>query len=236
MAMKILTPVDQSPRDKIVLPYCTRMAKALDASVSLVRAVPLTKSIVPSSTRQAEAYVEAVVDSIREKGLAANGAVERGPPAAVIVSAAHRVEADLIIMATRGRSRGGLGKFVLGSIAAAVMATTSKPVLVLSEAEEAAPTDSETRRQSAYLARVLWYRESKGIYTHELVQDQLVRLVESGLDEQVLLRTYHACREEGEVLDWLDVGFQADTLSKYLPEPGSPLREQPPYTPEIRAA
>lgn len=216
--MRILCPVDQSVRDKIVLRHCARLAKSLSASTIIVNAVPFTRSLIPNSPRRSDAYVEAVVAGLREKGLDAEGVVERGPPASVIVSLAHRVEADLIVMATRGRTRSGLGKFVLGSVAEAVMATTSKPVLTLSEAEERAPADEKTRRQSAYLARVLWNRQARGLYTHEQVQNELIRLVESGLDEQVLLATYRACRQEGRALDWLDLTFQADTLERFLPD------------------
>ncbi len=216
--MRILCPVDQSVRDKIALRHCTRLAKSLNASTIIVNAVPFTKSLMPNSPRRSEAYVEAVAAGLREKGLDAEGVVERGPAASVIVSLAHRVEADLIVMATRGRTRSGLGKFVLGSVAEAVMATTSKPVLTLSEAEERVPTDEKTRRQSAYLAQVLWNRQARGLYTHEQVRNELIRLVESGLDEQVLLATYQACREEGWALDWLDLAFQSDTLERFLPD------------------
>jgi hypothetical protein len=200
------------------------MAKEIDASIVVVRAVPLTRSLLPSATRQATAYVDAVVAGLREQDVDANGYLERGEPAAVITDLSYRLEADLIVMATRGRSRSGLGKFVLGSVATAVMATTSKPVLTLSEVEELAPVDEETRRQSAYLAKVLWSRESKGLYTHDQVQTQLVRLVEWGLDERVLLATYQGCRDEEESLDWLDLGFQAETLRKFLPD-GADARE-----------
>jgi hypothetical protein len=47
--MKILTPVDQSRRDGIVLPYCVSIAKALDASIALVQVVPLTRSLIPGA-------------------------------------------------------------------------------------------------------------------------------------------------------------------------------------------
>jgi hypothetical protein len=79
----------------------------------------------------------------------------------------------------RGRTRSGLGKFVLGSVAEAMTATTSKPALTLSEAEERVPADEKTSRQPAYLTRVLWNRWARGLDTHVQVQNELIGRVES---------------------------------------------------------
>lgn len=214
--MKILTPVDQSARDGIVLPYCVRMADALEAVVALVHIIPLTRSLVPNAMRQAEAYLFAVESGLREQGLTTEAIVRRGDPAGVIVALASELEVDLIVMTTRARS--SLGKFVLGSVADAVLANCPKPVLLLSEATNGSRSDEGTRRQSAYLATVIWHKQARGLYARDESKQELERLAASGLDRSVLFATYQALEDRGALFDWLDIDFQMNTLRKFLPE------------------
>src|SRR3990172_144562 len=98
--MKILVPLDKSPRDGIALPYSVRMAKPLKAPVVVAHVVPLTRSLVQNAMREAEAYVTAVAASHREQGITVDGCVQRGDPAAVIVTLAGGLRADLVVMVT----------------------------------------------------------------------------------------------------------------------------------------
>ena len=233
--MKILTPVDQSRRDGIVLPYCVRMAKALDASIALVHVVSLTRSIMPGALREAEAYVTAVADGLREEGLTVEGVAQRGDPAAVIVAIANQLQVDMIVMVTRGRK--GLGKLVVGSVADAVLASCEKPVLLLSEAANGGKVDEKTQLQSAYVATFVWQRQLKGLYTPEEAEHQLDRLARAGLDRGTLFETYRSHQERGSAPAWVDIDFQLDTLREFLPEalPES-SREKSAKIRKIRAA
>ncbi len=233
--MKILTPLDQSLRDGIVLRYCTRMAKELGARIVIVSVVSLARSLKPGAMRQTEAYIDAVEAGLREQEVAVEGLVQRGDPAAVVVALADELDVDMIIMATR--ARGSLGKLVLGSVADAVLTSCQKPVLLLSEATENEKVDDSTRLQSAYLATIVWHRQAKGIYTPAEAEGQLRRLAGMGLARRVLFETYEAQQKRGATVPWLDVDFQLSTLAAFLPEALPEAgRKNPPGFPTQRAA
>lgn len=213
---KILMPVDQSRRDSIALPYAARMAPALGARIALVQVVPLTRSIIPNAMRHAKAYLDAVEAGLREQGLAVETAVRRGDPATVIIALADELKADLILMTTRGRS--GLGKFVLGSVADAVLANCPKPVLLLSEHTNGVAANEENRIEAAYLATFVWNKKARGLCTQEEAERELERLVMMGLDRTVLFSIYHAQEDRGVPYAWLDIDFQVKALRKFFPE------------------
>lgn len=231
--MKILLPLDQSRRDGIVLPYAARMAPALSATIVVVRVIPLTRSIVPKAMGQAEAYLTAIAAGLREDGLVVETSVRRGNPATVIVTLAEEFEADLILMTTRGRS--SLGKFVLGSVADAVLASSPKPVLLLSEATNAVPANEENRLEAAYLATVIWNKEAQGLYTKEEAERELERLVALGLDRSVLFSIYQTQEHQGTPCPWLDIDFQMNTLRKFLPENAASIGDEVPELVRVKA-
>lgn len=224
--MKILVPVDKSHRDGIVLPYITQMAKALQATVILVHIVPLHRAVVlREAVREAEAYASAVVVGLRKQGVDAESVVRRGDPASAIVALVGECQADMIVLTARGR--GSLGKLVLGSVADTVLANCGKPVLLLSESTPSVRTDENVRRQSAYVATVIWNRQARGLYTAEEAQSRLKLLATSGLDRDVLFSSYHGLEEgDGTPFDWLDIDFQLQTLRQFLPQDIEPLTDE----------
>lgn len=214
--MKILVPVDKSRRDGIVLPYAVRFAQAFEATIVLVHSIPLTRSLIPSATREAEAYITATAAGLEEKGLKAEAVVHRGDPASAIVAVAEEFAVDLIVMATRGRN--GLGKLLLGSVASAVLSNCHKPVLLLSEGLSYAPEYDEGRLQAAYLGTVVWHREAKGLYSKEEAETELNRLTALGLDEAVLFAAYKDGGRQSALFGLLDYDFQISTLRQFFPE------------------
>lgn len=215
--MKLLVPVDKSRRDGIALPYATHMAKALDASIAILHALPITRTLVPNAVRGAEAYVSAVEVGLREDGIDAKGIVRRGDSANIIVAVADELKVDLILMTTRGRS--SLGKLVLGSIADAVLSRCQAPVLLLSEALNGANNmDQGMRLKSLYLAAVVWDRKVRGLCTGEEAKRELDRLATMGLDHKTLHATYEAHEQQGTPYEWIDIDFQLEALREFLPE------------------
>jgi nucleotide-binding universal stress UspA family protein len=71
---------------------------------------------------------EALRVAVRDGGFEAETHVVEGPPAASIVSAAEELEAQLVVVATEGRT--GLSRVALGSVAERVAAAASCSVLV----------------------------------------------------------------------------------------------------------
>ena len=230
--MKILAPVDRSHRDSIALPYCVQLAEDLSATITLAHVVPVTRSLVPGAMREAEAYVGAVEECLREQGITVDCVVRRGDPGATILDAVEELQIDIVVMTSRGRS--GLGKLILGSVTDAVLANCHKPVILLSEAAGGKPVDELVRRQSVYLATFIWNKTARGLYSEGEARAELDRLALSGLDRTVLMSTFNALEEHGVPMGWLDIEFQMDTLRTYLPlEIGE---DGVPELPRLRAA
>ncbi len=133
MYQHILVTLDGSPLAEQALPYAAKLAKSLGAHLTLLRAVPATATGAAASTdaetpAQAEAYLQSVRTRAAEAG-SVETVVASGVPARVIVDAAKQRHADLIVLATHGRS--GLGRWIYGSVADQVMRESPVPVVVV---------------------------------------------------------------------------------------------------------
>jgi nucleotide-binding universal stress UspA family protein len=71
----------------------------------------------------------ALAEDFGEKGIAAKAFVAHGPVVGAILDAAERESADLIAMASHGRS--GLSQVFYGSVAAGVLHRIDRPLLVI---------------------------------------------------------------------------------------------------------
>jgi hypothetical protein len=78
---------------------------------------------------EARQYLERTAERIRKSGLKVSVAVAVGTPVDVILTASRANGADLIAMTTHGRS--GLNRWILGSVADAVVRSGGVPVLVI---------------------------------------------------------------------------------------------------------
>lgn len=83
-----------------------------------------------------------VVERARAKGVTAEAELEAGAPAAAIVAAASRLEADLLVVGTRGNT--GFKHLLLGSVAEAVVRDAGCPVLTV-HPRDTRPLDSLRR-------------------------------------------------------------------------------------------
>ena len=81
----------------------------------------------------AERYLAKVGEPLMGKGLRVERAVRFGRAAEAIAAFAGRERADLIAMATHGRS--GLSRLLLGSVAAGVLRGAPVPVLLFKAGE-----------------------------------------------------------------------------------------------------
>jgi nucleotide-binding universal stress UspA family protein len=84
--------------------------------------------------RDAEAYLAARQGSFHEKGIEAKWSILQGPVVGAIIEAAESEEADLIAMASHGRS--GLSQCFYGSVAAGVLHRVDRPLLVVRSVNE----------------------------------------------------------------------------------------------------
>lgn len=142
MYKKLLVPLDGSKRAEAILPHAEELARCHDAQIIFLRVVELSR-IIPVTPEGADAWLEAArrlqeeaqsyVDlwcrEFREKKIEAVAQVESGPAVEKIVNCAEREEADLIAMASHGRT--GLSRVFYGSVAAGVLQRVDRPILLI---------------------------------------------------------------------------------------------------------
>ena len=76
----------------------------------------------------AEEYLAAAARRLRDRGLVVETVVSQGDPAKALLHEAQTRDVDLILLGTHGRS--GLGRWIYGSVAEAVLGHSSVPVLL----------------------------------------------------------------------------------------------------------
>jgi nucleotide-binding universal stress UspA family protein len=80
-------------------------------------------------TKEAESYLAALQGEFREKGIEAQTRVAHGPVVDAILESAESEGADLIALASHGRS--GLSRVFYGSVAAGVLHRVDRPLLLI---------------------------------------------------------------------------------------------------------
>ena len=143
MYKTILIPLDGSKRAEAILPHVEELAQLYGAEVVFLEIVEPTLQLVGEGmayaalceqeirqlTEKAESYLAALQAEFRGKGIAARGLVAHGPVVGAILDAAEAESADLIAMASHGRS--GLSQVFYGSVAAGVLHRIDRPLLLI---------------------------------------------------------------------------------------------------------
>ena len=136
----ILVPLDGSPLAEAALAEATGLARDSGARLVLLRAVEA--SLLPGTdlaaaevrlVRGAEEYLAAAAACATSMGAKnVSTSVWYGSAPSSIADAACANRVSLIVMTTHGRS--GLGRIILGSVADAVLRSTTAPILLLRDA------------------------------------------------------------------------------------------------------
>jgi nucleotide-binding universal stress UspA family protein len=98
------------------------------------------RRVFETQRQWAQDTLDARAAAIRETGVVARGTIVDGVAHEAIVTEAGRMGADLIVMGTHGR--GGLARFLLGSVADRVIRLAPCPVLSVREGRPADPIRS----------------------------------------------------------------------------------------------
>lgn len=133
----ILVPLDGSAVAEAALKPAVDLARQAGATLVLLRAAAAHTGpmgdIVDAQVevmREAEEYLAAARARVLSAGAAGvEVSAWYGPPAEAIVEAARHRHADLIVMASHGRS--GVARLVLGSVAESVLRATAVPILLI---------------------------------------------------------------------------------------------------------
>jgi nucleotide-binding universal stress UspA family protein len=153
---RILLPLDGSELATMSIPYARALATA-DSELVVCRIAPdptplmelagttsyPIERIRKSKLDEAEAYLGAVAEAIRDITPHVSTVSRVGEPPDEILSIAIQERVDLIVMASHGR--GFLGRFVAGSVADRVARASPVPVMLIHPTHEegAAPADSK---------------------------------------------------------------------------------------------
>jgi universal stress protein A len=142
---KILAPIDFSPASKKALKYAIRFARDYGSDLTLLHVVqpavsptfeesPAAPALSKADMKDAEESLRTLVDSAGRAGVdGVRWAIRIGVATHEIVEAAKELDADLIVIATRGYKE--WKHLVIGSIAARVVRAAPCPVLVVREKE-----------------------------------------------------------------------------------------------------
>tara|TARA_R110002096_G_scaffold14849_6_gene52513 strand:+ start:3292 stop:4215 length:924 start_codon:yes stop_codon:yes gene_type:complete len=138
----ILLATDRAPGAQDHLAFAAKLANKLGARITLYHAVPKVSLVINAPLAESPAdAAESFEDTQRSLAETASTLVADRPVHAIveqvsdakdaILAAADRLEADLIVLPTHGRS--GLSRAVLGSVAEQVVRRATKPVLLLTD-------------------------------------------------------------------------------------------------------
>jgi nucleotide-binding universal stress UspA family protein len=129
----ILVPLDGSPLAERALPFAMRLAQATSARVVLTRVTPLFGPLGGDADLgtaiAAQVYLDEVAAKLAEAGLSVESSTPTGEAASEIVDEARARAADVVVMATHGRS--GAGRWLYGSVADAVLRHSPVPVILV---------------------------------------------------------------------------------------------------------
>lgn len=79
--------------------------------------------------KRAEIVISDVISDLGKHEFTITGMIEDGDPAAVIIDVSNRLNVDLIVLGSKGKSE--LGKYLIGSVANKVVQYAHKPVMVV---------------------------------------------------------------------------------------------------------
>jgi nucleotide-binding universal stress UspA family protein len=134
-------PLDGSPVAESIIPFVADIAGPLDMEVVLLRVVtplvvqagaPVPGAIaeeLEARTAEARDHVTGIAADLSGRGIRVHIRVRTGAAVQEIVAATRESAADLIVMATHGRS--GLSRLVFGSVAEGVLRLAEVPVVVM---------------------------------------------------------------------------------------------------------
>lgn len=147
MYERILVPLDGSTLAEAALVHARAMARQFECKVILLRVVVSPYAIAAPDLilagyddgqenfiKAAQEYLQGVAIDLQASGLQVTTRICEGPVAEAIIDHARDEKVDMIVMSTHGR--GGLSRWVYGSVADRVLQAAPCPVLLVRAAEK----------------------------------------------------------------------------------------------------
>lgn len=144
MFKTILVPLDGSKRAEAILPYVEDLARQSQGRLVLLQVIDpwsyssvapngalpsLYDSLIEQLRQNAETYLAAIKADLLSQGIEVKARVGVGSAVNQIMAAAQQEQADLIAMASHGRT--GLQRVFYGSVAAGVLHVVDRPLLLV---------------------------------------------------------------------------------------------------------
>ena len=153
---RVLVALDGSTAGEAVLRFLMEIAEPLGMTVLLLHVLEPTAPQVVEGTvviddfearrREAEEYLAPISAALRSRGIDTAWGIRRGRPAEEILAAARESGANLIAMATHGRT--GLGRLLFGSVAEAVLRHAPVPVFMIREPHPIAAAPRASKKEA----------------------------------------------------------------------------------------
>jgi nucleotide-binding universal stress UspA family protein len=154
LIQKILLPLDTSDASGIAIPYAVQLAKKLKASIALFSMaqtiyapnivgmggmgggfVGNLDSVDVATKKYTHEYLKGIADEIQKAGVDVTQTSLLSIDAAYeILEMEKKIQPDLVVMATRGRSN--LARWALGSVAEKVLREGNRPILMVKETKQ----------------------------------------------------------------------------------------------------
>ena len=142
MYKRILVPLDGSPLAEAALDHARQLALCHNSEIVLLRVVISPYTIVAPDLvlagqgvdqellqQEAEQYLQTQANKLAAQGIAIHLVACQGPVAEAILDHARSLAVDVIVMSTHGR--GGVSRWVYGSVADRVLQAAPCPVLLI---------------------------------------------------------------------------------------------------------
>jgi nucleotide-binding universal stress UspA family protein len=156
MNQHILIPLDGSALAEAVLPHAERFAQLSGSALTLLHVATEAErsqtqfwvATAPAELRQQweqaalteiHSYLAALASRLQTSGLSVRTEVLAAEDAAGAIIAYAQADPDLVLVAMATHGRGGLSRWVVGSVAAQVVRAGPKPILLVRAGEDAAP-------------------------------------------------------------------------------------------------
>jgi nucleotide-binding universal stress UspA family protein len=147
MYKSIVVPLDGSGRAEKILPHVISLAQCYGARVTFLQVIELTPmlivdyglpggilpELVEQTKTEAEEYLTTWMNKFAKKEIKASVRVEQGPIVETIIKVAEDESADLIAMASHGRT--GLSNVFYGSVASGVLHRVDRALLLIRSRE-----------------------------------------------------------------------------------------------------
>lgn len=132
MFARLLVPLDGTREAAAALQAARALASATGAAITIVRVISVhvgDPAEVAWRKQQVEDELRATAERLAQDDLRVDSLVRTEPVAEAIIEAGRMTNADVVIMATHGRT--GLSRAFAGSVSERVVADSGRPVLLL---------------------------------------------------------------------------------------------------------